>query len=422
MLGWDDTRPQSGGLGHAFKGLAAALQDHAQLFTVLPGQAPLPIDPTEGANPLPHLPPLRIPLAVDPYFGPLIPENKVDQATAEYPPEVQSTTAVDLRHVDLSSKGLASILEALPTQYSSTIRSIVEYAKKLVQETQDKDFDIIHAHDWMTFPAAVALKEQSSKPLVLHIHATEKDRNGPSFMGWTRDIEQQSLKQADHIITPSQYTRNVVAKEYSIPHNKITAVHHAPPAIKPYKAKKPFPEKLVLFAGRAVRQKGIAHMLPIARQVRAHLPNTRFIFAGDGPLLPQLIEEAAHQNQGHYFHFTGAIPQEELYKLYAMADVFCMPSQSEPFGLAALEAAWFSTPVVLSPAVGAAEVLPQASVATKDQPAEYARAITDTISQPQRTIKRVTANLKNIQALSWDKAARQVLSVYQQTSPRHESA
>lgn len=242
------------------------------------------------------------------------------------------------------------------------LEEVSRYALVASALAMTKDFDIIHAHDWLTYPAGIAAKYVSGKPLVIHVHATEFDRSGENVNPQVYEIERKGMQEADKIITVSNFTRNIVIEKYGIPENKVVTVHNAvePTERKEVNGHKYVPEKIVTFLGRITFQKGPDYFIEAARLVLEKDENVRFVMAGSGDLMEKMIRRVAKLRIGHKFHFTGFLQGENVDRMLAMSDVFVMPSVSEPFGIVPLEAMRSNVPVVISKQSGVSEVLKHA--------------------------------------------------------------
>lgn len=221
-------------------------------------------------------------------------------------------------------------------------------------------FDIIHAHDWLTFPAAMMAKQQSGKPLITHIHATEFDRSGFDINNQVYDLEKQAMEMADLVIAVSNFTKQTLVERYHIPSSKIVVIHNAVskngglPAYTPPVYLK---EKIVTFLGRITSQKGPEYFVKAAAKVLKKDKNYRFVMAGSGDLYPRMVELVAQLSISDRFHFTGFLKGDEVTRLLAMSDVFVMPSVSEPFGIVPLEAIQNRVPAIISKQSGVQEIL-----------------------------------------------------------------
>jgi glycosyltransferase involved in cell wall biosynthesis len=311
------------------------------------------------------------------------------------------------------SKKFHHPLDAAQLYDNQTIQRVVEYTKQVVDLCEHWKFDIIHCHDWMTMLAGIELKKRTKKPLVIHIHSLEYDRFGMSENNWVIDVEKYGMEHADHIIPVSKYTGNVAEKYYHTLHNKITPIYNGVYHINEYKKVKPFPEKMVLFIGRLTQQKGPETFLSIAEKVYQQYPNVRFVMAGTGELLEPIIENSAFKHLGTRFHFTGFINRDQINDLLSQADVYCMPSKSEPFGLSAVEAVQFKVPCVLSKQSGVAEIIQGALKADHSDIDRMAKHIY-MLLKDEKFAKTVADNAyKDLQNYSWDITAMQINKIYQ---------
>ena len=213
------------------------------------------------------------------------------------------------------------------------------------------DFDIIHAHDWLTYAAGVAAKRATGKPLVVHMHATEYDRSGEGNINHqVYGIEKMGISEADTVISVSNFTRSIIINKYGIAPDKVVTVHNAVEADESERAeyKKYIPEKIVTFLGRITYQKGPDYFVQSALKVLQRDPNVRFVMAGSGDMLNRMIKRVATLGIADNFHFTGFLKGPEVTKMFAMSDVYVMPSVSEPFGISPLEAMRSNVPVIIS--------------------------------------------------------------------------
>ncbi|HSO87239.1 MAG TPA: glycosyltransferase family 4 protein [Draconibacterium sp.] len=242
-------------------------------------------------------------------------------------------------------------------------QEIKNYALVAEIIARDYEFDIIHAHDWLTFPAGIAAKKVSGKPLVIHVHATDFDRSGGSVNPRVYAIEREGMEMADSIVAVSGLTKNIIIEKYGIPHNKITVVYNAVEPVTDEKEKrlqKGVDEKIVTFLGRITMQKGPEYFIEASKLVLKKMNNVRFVMAGSGDLMNQMIARVAELGISDHFHFTGFLKGNDVNQMLRMTDVFVMPSVSEPFGIVPLEAMQFNVPVIISNQSGVAEILENA--------------------------------------------------------------
>ena len=276
--------------------------------------------------------------------------------------------------------------------------------------------DIIHAHDWMTYPAGMLAKHLTGKPLVVHIHALESDRSGHNVNQAIADLERAGMEAADKVIAVSHYTKQLVMRDYGIPESKIVVVHNA---VSRNDITRTYPlpplcahEKRVLFMGRITYQKGPDYFVEAARLVLDRLPHTRFIMAGSGDMLPNMVRRVGQLRMGSRFHFTGFLKNEDVDRMYAMSDVYVMPSVSEPFGIAPLEAMAYDVPVIVSRQSGVVEVLRNAIRVDFWDVREMANKICALLTYPVLAAEEVRNCREELKHIRWENAAGKIRAVY----------
>ena len=221
------------------------------------------------------------------------------------------------------------------------------------------EFDIIHSHDWLTYPAGVFAKQISGKPLVIHVHATDFDRSRGNVNPTVYAIEKRGMDAADHIICVSNLTRRTVIEKYGIDPRKVSTVHNAvEPLAHPEEFTKPErKDKLVTFLGRITMQKGPEYFVEAAARVLSKTDGVRFVMAGSGDKMAEMIDLVAKRGIADKFHFPGFMRGKQVYEAFADSDVYVMPSVSEPFGISPLEAMQCEVPSIISKQSGCAEIL-----------------------------------------------------------------
>lgn len=243
---------------------------------------------------------------------------------------------------------------------TSLYREIRNYALVAEEIALNNQFDVIHAHDWMAFPAGIAAKKVTGKPLVVHVHSTDFDRSGGDVNSVVYSIEREGMEAADKVITVSNLTRNTVIEKYGIEPEKVVTVYNAVNPL-PGKINLPIQKirgiKTVTFMGRITRQKGPEYFVEVASLLLKRVPGVRFVMAGGGDLENKVIDYVARLGISDRFHFTGFLKNDEVYQLLDISDVFIMPSVSEPFGIAPLEAMQAGVPVIVSRQSGVAEIV-----------------------------------------------------------------
>jgi glycosyltransferase involved in cell wall biosynthesis len=288
------------------------------------------------------------------------------------------------------------------------------FAAFAVQAADSRDFDVIHAHDWMTYPAGLAVARRTGKPLVVHVHSTEFDRSGEQVNQRVYDLERRGMHGAMRVITVSRLTRNIVIRRYGVNPDKVTVVYNGvaidpiATGVQPIGRR----EKIVLYFGRITRQKGPEYFIRAAARVLQIEPNVRFIVAGSGDLYRRCIELAAELGIGQHFLFTGFLRGADIDKIFAMADLFVMPSVSEPFGIAPLEAMGHDVPVLISKSSGASEVISHALKVDFWDTEAMADKIVAVLRHPPlgQTLRR--HGVIDIRRLTWGDAAARCEKVY----------
>jgi glycosyltransferase involved in cell wall biosynthesis len=294
---------------------------------------------------------------------------------------------------------------------------VYRYAALAPEIAVKQAFDVVHAHDWLTFPAGMAASASTGKPLVVHVHATEFDRSGDNPNEKVKQIEKAGMDAADRIIVVSDYTKKIAIKQYHIAEKKLDVVHNGvlpSAAYIPTIRQKAFP--VVVFLGRVTFQKGPEYFLHTAARVLRHNPDVRFVLAGHGDKLLSMITLAAQLRISSRVSFTGFIQGDEIARLFSHADVYMMPSVSEPFGISALEAAGAGVPVVISRQTGVAEVLNSALTADFWDTESMADAILALIKHNPLSRCMRKNGQRQARMQTWNKAASRVLKTYSQLS------
>jgi glycosyltransferase involved in cell wall biosynthesis len=280
--------------------------------------------------------------------------------------------------------------------------------------------DVIHAHDWLTYPAGIAAKRASGKPLVIHVHATEFDRSGENVNQYVYDLERKGMEEADRVITVSYFTRQIVIERYGINPDKVFAVHNA---VEPTYAdevfqEKGFNEKLVTFLGRITFQKGPDYFVEAANRVLERNGNVRFVMAGSGDMLYRMVKRVGHLGIGSRFHFAGFLKGQDVHRLFSMSDVYVMPSVSEPFGISPLEAMRSSVPVIISKQSGVSEVLRYAIKVDFWDVDALADAIHGLVSYQGISNMFRKYGREEVENLRWDSSAHEVKKIYESVTRR----
>ncbi|MCR4910780.1 MAG: glycosyltransferase [Bacteroidales bacterium] len=281
---------------------------------------------------------------------------------------------------------------------------------------QNKDaFDVIHAHDWLTYLAGIAAKELTGKPLVVHVHATSFDR-GTDDMVDSRvyAIERRGMEAADKVVAVSELTRNIVINKYGIDPSKVIAVHNAVDfsGRENLEIQRGVKDKIVTFLGRITFQKGPEYFIDAAAKVLKRTENVRFVMAGSGDMMNRAIRQVARLGISDRFHFTGFLRGADVQKMFALSDVYIMPSVSEPFGISPLEAMRSNVPSIISFQSGAAEILKYAFKVNFWDVDAMADDIYALIKYPALADFAAKKGFDEVNALKWDHAAAKLKDIY----------
>ena len=295
-------------------------------------------------------------------------------------------------------------------------QEIANYALVAGVIADDHSFDIIHAHDWLTYPAGIAARSVSGKPLVIHVHATDFDRSGGSVNPGVFEIEKRGMEAADMIIAVSNLTRNTVIEKYGIDPSKVVTVYNA---VEPVDTRdwpefrKPVSDKIVTFLGRITLQKGPEYFIEAAYKVLKRSPNVRFVMAGSGDMFPRMIRRAASLGITDKFHFTGFLKGQDVYHMFSISDLYVMPSVSEPFGISPLEAMQSNVPVIISYQSGVSEILKHAIKVNFWDIDAMADAIYGILHYNALSEMFKKYGKTEVDNMKWENSARHVMEVYE---------
>ena len=386
MFGWELSPFNSGGLGVACYGLSKALSKNVDITFVLPRKVEVSAD-----------------------FVKLLFANNIKITVIDSPLQPYMTSAEYSR------------LEEDVTIYGRDLFSEVKrYALEARKIAEKEDFDIIHAHDWLTFEAGIAAKEVSGKPLIVQLHSTEYDRcGGQNLNQAVYDIEKRGMEIADKVVGVSNLTKRIIEEHYGQPSSKVFTVHNrinADEYNEPVNDKifqlKMDGKKIVLYAGRITLQKGPEYFLNAAKKVLDFDQNVLFVMAGSGDMEYQMMNTAANLGISDKVLFTGFLRGEELTSIFKLADVFVMPSVSEPFGIAALESIINGTPVIISKQSGVSEIVQNALKVDFWDTDEMANKILSVVSHNALKKTLQDNGRGEVGTFSWDTAANETLSLY----------
>jgi len=295
---------------------------------------------------------------------------------------------------------------------------IYRYANVVTSMFHDKEFDVIHAHDWVTHPAAKQLKEATGKPLVTHVHITEYDKSGGQGEDeFIKQIEREGMDAADRVVAVSNRVKNHVTEAYGQPADKVDVVHNAPlPMDAGEKAKTFFhdlDQTIVLFAGRVTLQKGPEYFVDAAKEALQHDDDLIFVVAGDGDMLGDVMEQVAHHGISDHFLFTGFYTRDEANALFSMADIFVMSSVSEPFGIVPYEAQTMKTPTIISEQSGISEVLNHTFTVDFWDTRRMAEYILSLANYEKMNETMASNGHKEVTNRTWHEPANQCKHIYQ---------
>jgi len=294
---------------------------------------------------------------------------------------------------------------------------VQRYARIAVEIALNETFDVVHAHDWMTYSAGIAVAAATGKPLVVHVHSTEFDRSGEHVNQRIYDLERQGVHVAQRVIAVSHLTRNILLARYAAPADRVEVVYNAITNPENHDVITPPPigknERIILFLGRITMQKGPEYFVAAAKMVLEYEKDVRFVMAGSGDMIRRVIELAAELGIGHKFVFTGFLRGDDVARIFKMADLYVMPSVSEPFGIAPLEALSHDVPVLISKQSGVSEVLTHALKVDFWDTHEMANKIIAVLRHPplQNTL-REHGNFE-IKRLTWEDSAQNCVNVYE---------
>ena len=281
-----------------------------------------------------------------------------------------------------------------------------------------ENVDIIHSHDWLTYPAGIHAKTVTGKPLIIHVHATDFDRSRGKVNPQVYSIEKDGMDHADHIITVSNLTRNTVIEKYHQDPKKVTTVHNAveplSPEIEAIGSKKGTKDKVITFLGRITMQKGPEYFVEAAARVLKKAQNVRFVMAGSGDMMNKMIRLAAQRNISDKFHFTGFMKGKQVYEVLKSSDVYVMPSVSEPFGISPLEAMQCGVPTIISKQSGCAEILKNTIKTDYWDIEAMADAMYSIITYPGMCEYLEEEGKKEVDTITWEEAGLKVRRIYNQ--------
>ena len=467
MLGWEYPPHIAGGLGTACEGLTTALArrgvkidfvvphlfggesaNHMSLLdssdttsvlrrpgrawrseTITKTEAPSRVDVVTTKH--------RIPSFLVPYLSPEAFRERISQVSSRAMkamrfgrgPEAWYNALIDGEVYGVDVAGLEPLWEVevpmparqaplLDKPYATDIFTEVEkFTANVVALMSGEHFDVIHAHDWMTFPAGAALSKITKKPLITHVHSLEYDRSGYGVNDNINEIERFGVKVAQRVIAVSHYTQRSIEKYHGVAAEKIRVVHNGiypKQAVNAYRLQKTWPRHVVLFLGRVTFQKGPDYFVEVASRVVPHVPDVLFVLAGNGDMLSGLQDRVRDLGLEDHFLFPGFLKGEDVEEMFSVADLYVMPSVSEPFGIAALEAINFNTPVIISKQSGVSEVLEHALRTDFWDLERMADLIINGLLHEELRQDMVVMAKEELRRLHWDASAQNTIDVYEE--------
>ncbi len=483
MLGWEFPPHISGGLGTACEGLTRGLAAHAvEVLFVVPKRwgdepaehlrlvgceevpvaqsTPAALQPAEAAtatttaappvsalavaaeaDPPPSFAPSEVltsVLAVESPLTPYLSEEEYERVLLATGGPGARRLAPASAAVLSAAHALAGDFPALPELAAEAARvaqgarlrfsgrygadlfaEVARYALAVGEIARRERFDLVHAHDWMTYPAGLLAARMSGKPLVVHMHATEYDRSGEHPNPRVAAIEREGMHAARLVVPVSHYTAGVLRRRYGVDPAKIRVVHNAVThreQIQDWHVERAMPEPVVLFLGRVTFQKGPDYFLEAAARVVAADPYVKFVVAGSGDMLPAMIERTAELGLARHVHFTGFLRGKDVERIFAYADLYVMPSVSEPFGITPLEAMALDTPAIVSRQSGVSEVLAHALKVDFWNVEELADRILAVLHHPALRRALTENGRAEVARMHWNVSGGRLLEVYREAA------
>lgn len=444
MFGWEFPPHISGGLGTACFGIIESLRkSNTQILFVIPQADVKPIG--EG------LEIINASAILVPILSPEINQQQPEQNRSEETTTVISSVETIRVHSEIFPYTSPHVLSDAPSvppwnfQLPETnIVSIVDphtgrinnqavvryqfsggYGPNLLEEVQQyglvgaeiarqRNFDIIHVHEWLTFKAGKAAKEISGKPLIVHVHATEFDRAGKNVDARVFEIEREGMELADKVIAVSQWTKNIITSRYGISPDKVKVVHNGslPQTDSGSIQLPPIGKRIVTFLGRITYQKGPAYFIDAAALVLKKFRDVHFVMAGSGDLLPEMIERVARLRIASHFHFTGFLKKNRVDQLWSATNLYVMPSVSEPFGISPLEAVQAGVPVIISNQSGVAEVMQHVVKVDFWNIEALADAMCNILKYSSLSETLKNKSIEEIAGVTWERAAKKINAIY----------
>jgi glycosyltransferase involved in cell wall biosynthesis len=423
MLGWEYPPHITGGLGTACEGLTMALaRGGVDISFVVPALL--------GGERAPHM------TLIDSWDEQAVPARSGGKLASNVSSHVKTLFGCYAREEEVENRLLLGEIEseledeegesaegAIPkkspkgSRYGGNMmEEVYGFSQRVAQLVGKLDFDLIHAHDWMTYPAGVVASRLTGKPLVTHVHSLEYDRSGQSVHPTIHGIERLGIENSGAVIAVSGYTRSVVIDQHPVEGERVFVVHNGVSGKYRRSLRKKVEKKqrgkTVLFLGRITFQKGPDYLVDAASRVVRHIPDVKFVIAGTGDMLPQLVGRVNDLGLQNHFDFPGFLSGPDVERMMRQADLYVMPSVSEPFGISALEAISCDTPCLISKQSGVGEVLRHALRVDFWDVNRMADLMINALLYPSMCYEMVRNASREAQRLRWGPAARRTLEVY----------
>jgi len=430
FLTWEFPPFISGGMGMACYGMVKALlQQGVEVDMLLPTSDDVffELRKPEDVDILPHEfldPSRRLRKRIEFSADPVEVKKRLAKLGLSSVPESYLTPGVFYAEIMeklelMYREGKITGIEELKVHLSgeeNLFRKVKEFATRAFKYASFLKCDVIHANDWLTYPAGILLKEITGRPLLAHIHATEFDRAGGPGDERIHKIEYAGLSAANKVITVSQYTMRMVVDRYQIDPNKIRVVHNAYTLASMITERRNlFKDPMVLFLGRVTIQKGPDYFIEVARRVVEKYPKVRFVMAGSGDMFSKSLRGAASRRLKDRFLFTGFLNREQVENLLAATDIYVLPSVSEPFGIAPLEAMAYGAVAIVSKQSGVSEVVKYAYKVDFWDVDKTADIIVELLNDPEMRMRVAAEGRQEAMAMGWQEAATKLVPLYEET-------
>lgn len=410
MFGWEFPPHILGGLGTASYGLTKGMakQEDMEILFVIPkpwGDEDQSFLKIIGCNNTPIV------------WRDVSPEKVKERLEKYMNPEeyfwMRDNIYADFNYMNTNDLGCLEFSGKYPT---NILEEINNYSIVAGVIARTYEFDVIHAHDWLTYPAGLHAKSVTGKPLAIHVHATEFDRSRGKPNPTVYSIEKNGMDNCDHIICVSNLTRRTVIENYHQPPWKVSTVHNAveplSPEIEAIENNSAVKEKVITFLGRITMQKGPEFYVDAATQVLKKADHIRFVMAGSGDMMDQMIRLVADRGIADKFHFTGFLRGKQVYEMLKASDVYVMPSVSEPFGISPLEAMQCNVPSIISYQSGCAEILDKVIKTDYWDVDAMADAMYSICTYPAMAEFLKEEGKKEVDSIVWEDAGKKVRAIY----------